>query len=219
MITFLRSNACPPDVRQSVLAVCLVVSSACTEANPNRPTPTPPAAQQVYTVSGTITAASGGSLNNATVRVEDGGSAGKTANTDGSGRYSLTNVAFGGFTIGVTAPGYIRTSRGISLVLTQPSFTANFNLLPEAPWTRSGVGNTVWDMPTYFARVHIVGMTTSRCENFVARIGGRLVINEILGTCSVATAGTRYEGLHLTSGGVVEITNSVGVSWTFTESR
>ncbi|MBI2836018.1 MAG: Ig-like domain-containing protein [Acidobacteria bacterium] len=89
---------------------------------------------------------------------------------------------------------------------------------PPPPWTKSGVGNDVFDMPTSVSRVRIVGTYTAYCSNFIVRIGGRLTVNEILGTCPVGI-GPRYEGVHLTSGDVTEITNSSGVSWSFTEVR
>lgn len=73
-------------------------------------------------------------------------------------------------------------------------------------------------MPTYISRVQIVGTYGGRCQNFIVRIAGRLIVNEILGTCSIAI-GPRYEGVHLTRGGVVEVTNASGVSWAFTEVR
>lgn len=86
------------------------------------------------------------------------------------------------------------------------------------PFTRSGVGNTVFDMPTDISRVRITGSYGGSCENFIMRVGGRLAVNEILGTCSIAS-GRNYEGTHLVSGGVVEVTSSNGVSWSITELR
>lgn len=79
-------------------------------------------------------------------------------------------------------------------------------------WTRSGQGNTVFDMPTYIRRVHIHGVWNGRdTSNFIVRIGGRLVVNEILRSSIV------YDGVHLTTGGVVEIVSSNSIAWTFTE--
>jgi hypothetical protein len=86
------------------------------------------------------------------------------------------------------------------------------------PFSRSGVGNTVFDMPTSVRRVHITGRYDQRCENFIIWIGGRLVVNEILGTCSIGS-GPTYSGEHLVSGGVVEITGSNGVAWSIQELR
>jgi hypothetical protein len=74
----------------------------------------------------------------------------------------------------------------------------------------------VFDMPTTVARVRIVGTYTARGSNFIVKIGGRLVVNEIIGT---AWPSTVSDGIYLTTGGVVEITNSAGVVWAFTEVR
>jgi hypothetical protein len=95
--------------------------------------------------------------------------------------------------------------------------TVPINARGVAPlFTRSGTGNTVFDMPTTVSRIHIVGTYNGNSSNFIVRIGGRLVVNELLGT---GWSQTRYDGVHLTSGGVVEITNSSGVAWTFEEVR
>ena len=82
---------------------------------------------------------------------------------------------------------------------------------------RSGSGDTVFDMPLDVARIHIVGTYTGFSSNFIVKIGGRLIVNELLGT---AWGQTRYDGTLLTGGGgVVSITNSSGVSWSFEEVR
>jgi hypothetical protein len=82
---------------------------------------------------------------------------------------------------------------------------------------RSGIGDTVFDMPADVARVHIVGTYTGSSSNFIVKVGGRLIVNELLGTF---WGQTRYDGTLLTGGGgVVSITNSSGVSWSFEEVR
>jgi hypothetical protein len=54
-------------------------------------------------------------------------------------------------------------------------------------------------------------------SNFIVRIGGRLTVNELLGA---GWNQTRYDGTLLTGGGgVVSITNSSGVNWSFEEVR
>lgn len=86
-------------------------------------------------------------------------------------------------------------------------------------WTQSGTGAGVFDIPSYVTRVRIEGRYTGRCENFIVRIAGRLVVNVILGTCSVADS-RNYDGTHLIAGGgVAEVTSSSGINWTFTEAR
>jgi hypothetical protein len=84
------------------------------------------------------------------------------------------------------------------------------------PWTSSGTGDTVFDMPTSVSRVKITGIYTGYSSNFVVRIGGSLVVNELLGT---GWERTHFEGTCVTKGGVTEITKSSGVSWSFAEVR
>ncbi len=82
---------------------------------------------------------------------------------------------------------------------------------------KNGSGDTVFDMPLDVARVKIIGTYTGFSSNFIVRIGGRLIVNELLGT---GWSSTRYEGTLLTGGGgVVSITNSSGVVWSFEEVR
>jgi hypothetical protein len=89
------------------------------------------------------------------------------------------------------------------------------NTSPAAdPWTRSGQGNDVFDMPSYVTRVRIQG-TWNRTDpdNFIVKINGTDVVNEHL------TSAPIYNGVHLTAGGVVEIIFSTNVAWVFTEVR
>jgi hypothetical protein len=82
---------------------------------------------------------------------------------------------------------------------------------------RSGTGDFVFDMPADVSRVRIIGTYTGNSSNFIVRIGGRLIVNELLGT---GWGRTRYDGTLLTGGGgVVAITNSSGVGWSFEEVR
>ena len=83
-------------------------------------------------------------------------------------------------------------------------------------FTRSGEGDTVFDMPTHVRRVRIVGTFAGNSSNFIVHIGGQHLVNELLGTF---WGPTTYDGILATTGGVVEITSSSGVSWSFTEVR
>lgn len=84
---------------------------------------------------------------------------------------------------------------------------------------KSGTGANVFDIPSSVSRIHITGDYGGSCENFVIKIAGRLVVNEILGSCSVGI-GRHYDGTHLiTGGGVAEVTNSSGINWVFEEVR
>lgn len=81
-------------------------------------------------------------------------------------------------------------------------------------WSKSGVGDNVFAMPTYVSRVRVVATYTGYAQNFIVYVGGWLFVNELMGT---GFDQTRFEGTYLTSGGVVEITSSSGVSWSFTQ--
>lgn len=85
-------------------------------------------------------------------------------------------------------------------------------------FSRTGVGDTVFDTPMYLTRVRITGLYTGYSSNFVVKVNGRLIVNELLGT---GWTSTRYDGTLLlpSGGGVASVEISSGVSWTFTEVR
>lgn len=85
-------------------------------------------------------------------------------------------------------------------------------------FSRSGSGDTVFDLPAYVTRLRITGTPTVSCQNFIVSVAGSLKVNVILGTCSVADART-YDGIVTASGGAVEIRGSTGINWTITEQR
>jgi hypothetical protein len=205
-------------LRNTAIFLFALVTTACGDS-PTGPTPPPsnnnPPQVTFYTVTGTVSSAAGGPIAGASVRVVDGPNAGRTASADGSGRYTLENLNFAGFTIAVAADGFVETSRGITLTAGVTTATTNFTLLPAALWSQAGAGNTVFSMPSYFNRVRIRG-TWNRISNsnFIVSIGGRLVVNEIL------RQSITYDGVHLTNGGgQVVIESSSGISWSFTEER
>jgi hypothetical protein len=167
-------------------------------------------------LTGTVTSAAGGGIEGVSVRITDGVKAGTTVGTDSGGRFTISGLPQMGATVEVTHPAFVGQSKGFTVSPTSPNATANFNLLPAQKWTKSGVGNTVFDMPTYFTRARIKGDYTGSGSNFIMYIGGDLEVNEILGT---RWPSTHYEGVHLIRGGVVEIKSSAGVSWSITEER
>lgn len=145
-----------------------------------------------------------------------GATVGRSNLTNPNGEYTLADVNLGNNTIRVTKDGYI--SRDLGLVLNNVTNTQNVALQTVAPWSISGTGNNVFDVPTWITRVRVVGTFSGRCQNFVLWIRNDLVVNEILGTCSVAI-GPRYDGVHLIVGGVSRTEISSGVSWSITEVR
>lgn len=198
-----------------VLSVLLVSCSDSPTAPSNEPPPNNnPPAQTLYTLTGIVSSAASGPIGGATVTISDGPNAGKTTTTAGDGRYTLTDLTFAGFSVSVSAANHDGQSRGIALNAAVTTATANFSLLPSALWSFSGAGNSVFDMPTYIRRVRIQGVwNRTQTSNFIVRIAGSLVVNEILRNSIT------YDGVHLTNGGVVSITNSGQIAWTFTEVR
>ena len=57
----------------------------------------------------------------AAVTVVDGPNAGQSATTDGSGRYTLSGLSAGGFTVRVSRAGYDDATRGVTLTVTTTS--------------------------------------------------------------------------------------------------
>ena len=86
-----------------------------------------------------------------------------------------------------------------------------------AIFTIAGSGDNVFDLPTRITRIKITGTYGGFSANFIVWIAGRLIVNELMGTAWNQTA---FEGTYLlTAGGVVEVKQSSGVGWTFTEVR
>lgn len=207
------------------LAILLALSvGGCGGDSPTSPsgsTPTPNTpTQTLYAITGRVALGSTGgqAISGATVTINDGPNAGKSAVTDGNGRYTISGLAFAGMSGTASAPGYASLSRGIALTQGVTETTINWALFPETLWSFSATGNTVFDIPSYVTRVRIVGTPRTNCENFVVWISGRLVVNVIIGRCSVADVPT-YEGTHLITPGVAETRISQGVTWSITEVR
>jgi hypothetical protein len=176
------------------------------------PTPTPPAPPPIprVTLVGVVTNANTNlPVGSAVVSVT---STTNTSMTDGNGFFSIPGVAAGSVTVTISAANYNRAVETFTLPATDTR--RDVRIVPF--WTAKGTGNTVFDMPTYVSRVRITGSYPSNSTNFIIRIGGRLVVNELLGR---AWGSTTYSGLHLTTGGVVEITNSRDVEWTFAQEQ
>lgn len=219
------------------LSLCAISAACGSESSSTAPTPTPPTATTKNIVlSGSLAF---GNVNigtsvDRTFTIGNTGSAtltftGMTAvGGTGTAGYAATPVS------GTVAPGGTQTitvrfsptiAQFYSNVLTIASDrTTGGNEInisgtgvnPNPLFARAGTGDTVFDMPTYVARIRITGSFTGNSSNFIVKVGGRLLVNELLGR---AWSSTTYDGTLLTTGGVVEITNSSGVAWTFNEVR
>jgi hypothetical protein len=114
---------------RNCLAVLLLAATACSD---NKPTTAPsPTTTPTFSLTGTVT---GGNvftgttptaISGATVSVIDGPNAGKSTATDASGRYTFTGLQQSGFTVNVSAVGYVSQSRPVTLTSNQ---TLNFGL-------------------------------------------------------------------------------------------
>jgi hypothetical protein len=129
-----------------------------------------------------------------------------------------TIAASGSQTVTVTfSPGSAADYSGTVTVNadnTSGSNTISISGTGRTLWNRSGTGDMVFDMPTYVSRVRVTGTFNGYSSNFVVWVGSHLLVNELLGT---GWGHTSYDGTLLTSGGVVQVTNSSGVSWSFSE--
>lgn len=201
----------------AVLALSFVVTACGKDSSPTGPgATTPPPTPSLYSLTGTVTSG-GAPLAGASVTIMDSVNAGHGRTTDGSGSFSFTNLTPAVMTVQASAPGHDPLNRAVNL--TSGNQVVTFALVKPNPFfIRAGIGDTVFDMPTYVRRVRIQGSTSSSCQNFIVWVGGRLIVNVIIGGCSIADSRT-HDGTYLVSGGVTEIKSSSGVSWTFTEVR
>lgn len=182
---------------------------------PTTTTTTVPAVT-TYTIQGRVTSAAGPAISGATVRIVDSVNAGKSSTTDGNGSYVIAGIAPAGFTLEASASGFVAVGRASPLVAGTATATANFSLLPGTLYSKTGTGDTVFDMPTYITRVSVIGDYGGNSSNFIVYVAGRLFINELIGT---GWKQTHFQGTYLTTGGTVEIKSSSGVSWSFVEVR
>lgn len=93
---------------------------------------------------------------------------------------------------------------------------------PNPIFVQSGIGDSVFTLPSYVTRVRVDASFSGSCQNFIVRVSTSTLslINVIIGTCSVADTRSPFTGTYaINNGGVVTITNSTGVNWTFTELR
>jgi hypothetical protein len=223
-------------VRNCLPVLCLVaLTAACGgDKNPNTPTPPPAPAAPTRVILLEASLQFGnvdlGASFERTLRIYNTGNAVLTV----TGMSVPSGSAFtADWTSGSIQPGTSRVvtiffrpteHRSYSGSLTVNSdATAGTNSIPIqamgiAPiWKVSGAGNTVFTMPSHVSRTRVIGTYGANSSNFIVRLDGFLLVNELMGTFWNMT---RYEGIHLTTGGgVVQITNSAGVAWSFEEVR
>lgn len=222
--------------------VLAAIVSACGGSSPAAPTPAPipaPAPTRVVNISGDLAfgAVNIGESATRTYTITNSGTAPLTVTSiqavggTGIAGFSAT-VTSGTIAAGASLSGTLRFtptaaqfySNISSVIGDYTSGNASINVsgtgVNNSPlFTKSGMGANVFDMPTTVTRVRVFGDYGGNCENFIIHVGGRTLVNEILGSCSVATSGRHFDGTFVTAGGVTEVLNSSGISWTFVEVR
>ncbi|MBL0422815.1 hypothetical protein JI739_20940 [Ramlibacter sp. AW1] len=89
--------------------------------------------------------------------------------------------------------------------------------LTDAVFTRSGTGDTVFDLPTGVSRLRIEASYGGSVSNFIVQVDNNLVVNVLIGESQDSTT---FSGTYAVEGGAqLAITNSTGVAWTMTEVR
>jgi hypothetical protein len=207
------------------LALILVASigSGCrffdTQTSPSTDTtPLPISLSGVVTASG----AAGAPVKGATIQILDGVNKGLVTTTDAKGAYKFENVSAGNANVQASRDGFPDAVAGVYI---NTGSTLDFQMDPP-PWSARGTGSDVFEIPTWVSRVRVdgeyTGSTTAStgaaagtgtCETVAIRLEGRSIANLTLGTCAGGI--TRYQGVHLMSGGgMVEIFSlSTKVSW------
>jgi hypothetical protein len=101
---------------------------------------------------------------------------------------------------------------------------------PAQIFAMNGSGNTVFNVPTSVTRIHITGTYTGFTSNFIVWAGPsnincdstfnlncHLLVNDLVGT---AYGRTVSDGTYVSPGSAtMQIVDSSGVSWSFTEVR
>jgi hypothetical protein len=217
------------------LGLCAAACGGKSSTAPTAPTP-PPTPTRIISVAGTMTfgEVNFGSFADRTLTVSNTGNATLTFTSltcsGGTGSAGFTaNPTTGTIAAGASQNINVRFTPTIaqfyscvlSVVGDQTGGNNAINIsgvgVNNTPlFTRSGTGDTVFDMPRTVARIRITGHYAGNSSNFIVHIGGNHIVNELLGTF---WGQVDFTGTYLTSGGVVEILSSSGVQWTFTEVR
>lgn len=115
----------------------------------------------------------------------------------------------------VVTPGAqveIRDSTGVSWTAT----AARVDPAVGGLFARSGTGDTVFDLPTRASRYRIQATFAGASQNFIVRANESAIVNSIIGTSRTPM---NFDGTYALPGASrIEIRNSSGVSWSFTET-
>jgi hypothetical protein len=99
-------------MRQIIAVPSLVLLIGCGGGHDSLVLPTPTS----FALTGqVVNAATASGIVGASVEITDGPNFGRVATTGGEGRYSLTGVSMGGFTLRARAQGYQENSQAVTL--------------------------------------------------------------------------------------------------------
>jgi hypothetical protein len=227
-------------IAQQIIAVGLLLTlTACGGSSPNSPSPTPTPSVPTRIIALTGNLGFGGipinTTSTRTFNILNQGNAPLTV-TGITATGGLTTVAVASWTSGTVPAG---GSQPVTITFSPKTATiysgtltingdqtsgANTILMTGAGtldnvpvFTRAGTGDTVFDIPSHVTRIQITGAYNANSSNFIVRIAGSTVVNELLGT---GWNQTFFQGTYLIAGGgTVQIVSSSGVAWTFTEVR
>ena len=218
-------------MRRLILTVCACALASCGGGGGSTPTaPTPPAQTRIIRLEAILQFGDVPVSSSVTrdLRIYNEGNSvmtvtGMTGPSGYTASWTNGTIAPGTSQLSVIRFSPIAAESYNGTVTVQADHTSGSNTTPISGrgqrdlFRRSGSGDSVFDMAADVARVRVVGVYTGHSSNFIVKIGGRLIVNELLGTF---WGKTRYDGTLLTGGGgVVAITNSSGVGWSFEEVR
>lgn len=130
-------------MRQLICATALVILIACGGGGDSSPAPSPsptPPPQTTFTLSGIVTEPdpfTSNTIPGARVEFVDGANAGKGATTDQNGRYTISNLSQGGYTVRASANGYNAVSQPVTITGNRE---LDFELPPSGPRRQFGPG-------------------------------------------------------------------------------
>ena len=210
------------------LIIVAMLCSACGGNSPTTPTPTPtptpPATPTVTSVAVTTTGCTNGSTCTVPATLQLSAVAtlsnGSTQTVTTQAQWSSTNPSVAE----VSQSGVVtaRNTGGADVTAVYQGKLGGVTINVPPPWSQTGVGDNVFKVPTYVTRMRIDATYGGSCQNFIVRISTQptSLVNVIIGTCSVADTRSPFTGTYaINNGGVVTITSSTGVNWTFTQLR
>ena len=85
----------------------------------------------------------------------------------------------------------------------------------SAGYTKTGTGDNVFELPARSIKIRVQAEFAGTSSLFFVDVAGKSLIIELIGSSQTPAA---FDGTYLLqNGGIVEITKSSGVSWSFTE--